>query len=159
MQLGFGFFSKTANLFTEDELKTAFKNESKFFTEYCITNWLERYFLMKATARKTFVPNINNTISDMPRSVTNEFYSKTESAALKSFYAEEWLDYFHENLELLPDDYQRLIEYKYLTRRSDGEFVIDEIVMNDLYLSNSKYYEMKKRALEEFGRLLYGYEE
>ena len=153
MQLGFGFFSKAEELFSMDDVEKDF--DPNFFKEYAETKWLDRYWSMKAMASNTSVPSITPTISDMPSSITNEFRSTTETNALKSVYAEEWIKYFHEKLNLLPDDYQKIITMKYLQRRKDGKRYEDEFIYPEINVSRTKYYQMKKKALDEFGRMMY----
>lgn len=155
MRLGAVFFSNSEKIFGKEELEEVLSEDSSFFIEYVESVWLERYFKMRAMASKTTLPSITSKISDTPPSFTNEFKSDTESYALKSIYASEWLEHFHEKLDTLPEDFKNLIKYKYLQRREDGRKHSDYHVYTKLAVSRTKYYQMKKEALEELGRLLY----
>ncbi|NUJ32967.1 hypothetical protein HUS65_21275, partial [Pseudoalteromonas sp. 2103] len=152
--LGVGFFTNSEKLFSKDELEQVLQEDSSFFIEYVETKWLHRYFKMKAMANETAIPSITSTISDTPNR-NNQFSSKTESYALKSIIANEWINLFHEKLDLLPEEFKKLIELKYLNRREDGKYHGDYFVYTQLNVSRAKYYRMKKEALEELGRLLY----
>lgn len=158
MELGASFFSKTERLFTKEQLEETLATDSGFFKEYVETIWLDRYFKTMALSNTTAIPSINSVISDTPSSPSNEFNSKTENYALKSILANEWINYFHEKLNILPDEFREIITEKYLSRSEDGRLPDDITVYEKLNLSRASYYRKKKEALEELGRLLYAYE-
>lgn len=160
MQLAFDFYSKTVGeILTKEELDIILKDEQAFFINYAEKYWLQRYFKMKAMVNRTYIlPSITSVISDMPRGSNNQFSSKTELYGMRSVQVAEWLDHFHQSLDALPANFKKLIELKYLKRRSDGEPYEDEVIYPELNVSRGKYYQMKKAALEELGRALFGYE-
>ncbi|WP_121639672.1 ArpU family phage packaging/lysis transcriptional regulator [Virgibacillus sp. Bac330] len=159
MQLAFNlYYEKLNKILTEEELDQLFKDEQQFFIDYVEKYWLNRYFRMKSMSKKTHVPSITATISDMPKSKTNEFVSKIENYALKSIEAAEWIDTLETEVNNLPRDYSKLIRLKYLQRRGDGQTYEDEVIYPKLNISRAKYYQMKKKALEELGRALFGHE-
>lgn len=155
MKLGMGYFSNAEQFFNSSEIEEMLEDDSEFFIEYAERKWLSKYFKMKAMASKTSIPSLTSTISNTPPSKTNEFRSTTETHALKAIVASEWVEYFHEKLDCLPEDYKKLIQLKYLTRKEDGRCPSDYHVYSELSVSRTKYYQMKKEALEELGRLLY----
>lgn len=154
-KVDYRFFEKFEELFDAEELEEFLTRSTEFFVEYVQEKWLNQYFKMKTLSSASPIPNITSTISDTPPSNTNEFNSKTESYALKSVVAHEWLKHFHEKLNMLPEDFKDIIEMKYLTRREDGRAHSDLHVYSELSMSRAFYYELKKEALEELGRLLY----
>lgn len=155
VELGSGFYSKTESIFSNDDIQAFIGDHGSFYREYAEINWLEPYFTMKATSTKIAEPSLVATISDMPSSRNNQFISETETLVFKKIKAKEWLDHFHEMLDMLPEDFVELIKTKYLKRGSDGRTTDDVLVYESLNLSRSTYYRRKHQALEELGRALY----
>lgn len=151
----FSFFRKFEKVFGRDEIIEHIQADDEFFYEYALESWLKRYFEMWAKSRETHISSITSVLSDTPPSHTNAFKSKTEDGALRSVLAEEWIDYLHEKLDLLPHDYQEIIQEKYLKRGRGGRLPSDIYVFTQLGLSKTLYYRMRKDALAELGRLLY----
>lgn len=158
MKHNISLFTRAEQLFTREELEETLATDSTFFVEYVETVWLDRYFKTLALSNTTTIPSINSVISDTPSSPSNEFNSKTENYALKSVLANEWVNHFHEKLNVLPDEFRDIVTEKYLKRSSDGRLPDDITVYEKLNLSRASYYRKKKEALEELGRLLYAYE-
>jgi len=55
-------------------------------------------------------------------------------------------------VESLDPAEQKLIELKYMKRRNDGSRYCDEVVYPQLFIGKTRYYEMKKEALEMLER-------
>ena len=47
---------------------------------------------------------------------------------------------------------QKLIELKYMKKRNDGSRYCDEVIYPQLFIGKTRYYEMKKEALEMLER-------
>ncbi|QKY71324.1 MULTISPECIES: ArpU family phage packaging/lysis transcriptional regulator [Lentibacillus] len=150
------FSTDVENIFTQEEIEDILKDEQNFYIEHAEKNWLNRYFKVKAMANETKVPSIVSSISDMPHGSSNFKKSKTEMYALKTIQASEWLEILHSTIRSLNPIEQELIELKYLHRRHDGSRYSDEVIYPQLFVGKTRYYEIKKEALEILGRHLYG---
>lgn len=150
------FSSEVENMFTQDEIEEILKDEQQFYIEYAERKWLDRYFKIKAVANETQVPSIVSSISDIPHGSSNFKKSKTEMYALKTIQASEWLEILYSAIQALSPIEQELIELKYTRRRNDGSLYSDEVIYPQLYVGKTRYYEIKKEALEILGRNLYG---
>ncbi|WP_234447154.1 ArpU family phage packaging/lysis transcriptional regulator [Virgibacillus salexigens] len=148
--------SSVEKMFTQKEIEEILKDEQRFYIEHAEKNWLNRYFKIKAIANETKVPSIVSSISDMPHGSSNFKKSKTEMYAIKTIQASEWLEILGSTIQLLSPIEQELIELKYLRRRNDGARYSDESIYPQLYIGKTRYYEIKKEALEILGRHLYG---
>lgn len=115
--------------------------------EHCIS----KYFEMSLRAHSKSLPSLTSRISDIPSSRSNEFFSKTEAAAIERVSAGEWLRIFHVNLDGLPAAHKQIIEQKYLQRAPDGRYRSDLIVYQELNVGRTTYYRMKKEALYWLG--------
>ncbi|MGJ9460673.1 ArpU family phage packaging/lysis transcriptional regulator [Oceanobacillus sp. CF4.6] len=149
------FVADIEGIFTKEEIEAFLKEEQQFYIEYAEENWLDRYFKIKAMSQKTQVPSITSVISDTPGG-SNFNNSKTEQFALKSVQASEWLDTLYYAVESLTPAEQKLIELKYMKKRNDGSRYCDEVIYPQLFIGKTRYYELKKEALEMLGRNLYG---
>lgn len=149
------FAANIEGIFTKEEIESFLKDEQQFYIEYVEENWLNRYFKIKAMSQKTQVPSITSVVSDTPggSSFNN---SKTEQFALKSVQASEWLDTLFHAVESLTQAEQKLIELKYMKQRNDGSRYCDDVIYPQLFIGKTRYYELKKEALEMLGRKLYG---
>ena len=141
--------------YTKEELKEFLKDEQQFYMEYAEENWLNRFFKIKAMSHKTQVPSITSVITDTPGG-TNSNHSKTEQYALKSVEACEWLKTLYDAMEALNPAEKKLVKLKYMQKRNDGSRYSDEVIYPQLYIGRTRYYELKKDALEMLGRNLYG---
>lgn len=141
--------------FTKEELKEILKDEQQFYMEYAEENWLNRFFKIKAMSQKTQVPSITSVISEAPGG-SNSNHSKTEQYALKSIEACEWLSTLYDAMEALTPVEQELIKLKYMNKRNDGSKYSDDVIYPELYIGRTRYYALKKDALEMLGRNLYG---
>lgn len=149
------YFEQFEALFGKEEISEFVERDGDFFAEYALESWLKRYFDMKIVSRKTHIPSITSVVRDTPSGSSNTFNSKTENSAMKSILAEEWLEYLYKKIDLLPIDFQDIINMKYLSREGDGKLPSDIYVFSKLGFSKTSYYEKKKMALEELGRYLY----
>lgn len=149
------FAAEIEGVFTKEEIESFLKDEQQFYIEYAEANWLDRYFKIKAMSKGTHVPSITSVISDAPGG-SNLNHSKTEQFALKSVQASEWLDTLYYAVESLAPAEQKLIELKYMSKRNDGSRYCDEVIYPQLFIGRTRYYELKKEALEMLGRNLYG---
>jgi len=149
------FAADMEGIFTKEEIESFLKDEQQFYIEYAEENWLDRYFKIKAMSQRTQVPSITSVISDTPGG-SNLNHSKTEQFALKSVQASEWLDTLFYAVESLDPVEQKLIELKYMSKRNDGSRFCDEVIYPQLFIGRTRYYELKKEALEMLGRNLYG---
>ncbi|GGJ75217.1 ArpU family phage packaging/lysis transcriptional regulator [Virgibacillus salexigens] len=149
------FVADIEGVFTKEEIESFLKDEQQFYIEYAEENWLDRYFKIKAMSQRTHVPSITSVISDTPGE-SNLNHSKTEQFALKSIQASEWLDTLFYAVESLTPAEQKLIELKYMKKRNDGSRYCDEVIYPQLFIGKTRYYELKKEALEMLGRNLYG---
>jgi len=149
------FATEMEGIFTKEEIESFLKNEQQFYMEYAEENWLDRYFKMRAMSQNTHVPSVISVISDTPGG-SNSNHSKTEQYALKSIQAREWLDALHEAIKALTPIEQKLIELKYMKKRNDGSRYADDVIYPQLFIGRTRYYELKKEALEMLGRQLYG---
>lgn len=155
--LGKGFvYQDEEKILTMDEVLRVYKDGDSFFTQYAEIMWLNNYFANKSLSRSVTIPSITSVISDEPMSGNRNNESKVEKYVIKTVEAQEWLNEFHKALGLLPEELQELIKAKYLKRNRDGSRVEDVLVYEELAVSRSKYYTMKKQALIELGRRLYG---
>ena len=141
--------------YTKEELKEILKDEQQFYMEYAEENWLNRFFKIKAMSHKTQVPSITSVITDTPGG-TKSNHSKTEQYALKSVEACEWLETLYDAMEALNPAEKKLVKLKYMQKRNDGSGYSDEVIYPQLYIGRTRYYELKKDALEMLGRNLYG---
>ncbi|MDY0407230.1 ArpU family phage packaging/lysis transcriptional regulator [Virgibacillus sp. 179-BFC.A HS] len=149
------FAADIEGVFSKAEIESFLKDEQQFYIKYAEENWLDRYFKIKAMSQKTQVPSITSVISDTPGG-SNPNNSKTEQFALKSIQAREWLDTIFDAMESLAPAEQKLIELKYMKKRNDGSRYSDEVIYPQLFIGKTRYYELKKEALEMLGRKLYG---
>jgi len=141
--------------YTKEELKEILKDEQQFYMEYAEENWLNRFFKIKAMSQRTQVPSITSVITDAPGG-SNANHSKTEQYALKSVEACEWLETLYDAMEALNPAEKKLVKLKYMQKRNDGSRYCDEVIYPQLYIGRTRYYELKKDALEMLGRNLYG---
>lgn len=141
--------------YTKEELKEFLKDEQQFYMEYAEENWLNRFFKIKAMSQKTQVPSITSVITEAPVGSSSN-HSKTEQYALKSIEACEWLGTLFDAIEALAPVERELVELKYMQKRNDGSRYCDEVIYPQLYIGRTRYYELKKDALEMLGRNLYG---
>src|SRR5699024_1322893 len=142
-------------IFKKEEIESFLKDEQQFYVEYAKENWLDMYLKIKAMSQKTHVPSITSVISDVPGG-SNLNHSKTEQFALKSIQASEWLDTLLYAVGSLTPAERELIELKYMKKRNDGSRYCDEVIYPQLFIGKTRYYELKKEALEMLGRNLYG---
>lgn len=150
------FISEVENVFTQKEIEEILKDEQQFFMEHAEKNWLDRYFKIKAMAQETQVPSIVSSISDTPKGSGTFKKSKTESFALQSVQAREWVETLLQAVKSLDPCEQELIELKYLQKRNDGSKYSDDTIYPQLFMGKNKYYKVKREALEILGRKLYG---
>src|SRR5699024_12733911 len=101
------------------------------------------------------VPSITSVITDMPGG-TNFNLSKTEQYALKSVEACEWIETLYDAMEAINPSEKKLVKLKYMQKRNDGLRDSEEVIYPQLYIGRTRYYELKKDALEMLGRNLYG---
>jgi len=141
--------------YTKEELKEILKDEQQFYMEYAEENWLNRFFKIKEMSHKTQVPSITSVITDTPGG-TKSNHSKTEQYALKSVEACEWLETLYDAMEALNPAEKKLVKLKYMQKRNDGSGYSDEVIYPQLYIGRTRYYELKRDALEMLGRNLYG---
>ena len=146
-------------LISERDFSKILADERAFFINYVEKYWLNRYHLMKRTSQRLHVPSITAPTSDTPTHGTGSVSKQVENYALKSVTASEWIKLFHESVDRLPDELKDLIKRKYLNRRGDGQPFEDDYVYDSMHISRSKYYELKPRALEELGRILFALSE
>ncbi|MFS0647388.1 ArpU family phage packaging/lysis transcriptional regulator [Siminovitchia sp. 179-K 8D1 HS] len=151
MQLSFELYSDKIQ--SESDMKKLEEQEMECVIEYVLGEWIRKYFRMKLIANTTKIPSITSSYSDMPFH-SNGFHSSTESTALKTLTAEEWLHFFHERLIKLPEMHQEIIEKKYLKRRYDGKYTPDDLVYQEMHLGRTVYYQKKKEALYWLGLAL-----
>src|SRR5699024_889968 len=149
------FAADIEGVFTKEEIKSFLKDEQQFYIEYAEENWLDRYFKIKAMSQRTHVPSITSVISDTPGG-SNLNHSKTEQFALKSIQASEWLDTLFYAVESPTPAERKLIELKYVKTRSDGSRYCDGVIYPQRFIGKTRYYELKKDALEMLGINLYG---
>lgn len=103
-------------------------------------NWLKNYCVMRLQAKSA---------QPKPFGVPNGPTQKT-----KAEQATEWLAYFHERLDELPELERRIIEKKYLETGYNGRLPLDDIVISELFISQRQYYYRKKEALYLLGLAL-----
>lgn len=151
MQLAFELYSDKT--LSESDTKQREEQEMEDVIEYVLEEWVRKYFRMKLLAETTKVPSITSSYSDMPFH-SNGFHSSTESTALKTLTAEEWLHFFHQRLIKLPEMHQEIIKKKYLQRGYDGKYTPDDLVYQGLHLGRTLYYQKKKEALFWLGLAL-----
>ncbi|MBF4501190.1 hypothetical protein IRY55_07430 [Savagea sp. SN6] len=141
--------------FNYDQVKDILIDQKKFFIKYCEQAWLERYFIMQRMASMVEIGSLTTMYADTPISKQASNKSKVEELTLKKLGAEEWIATFHEVLKKLPEDYQELIELRYLTRGRNGKLYNDDYVYDTLGYSRATYYRLKPKALEMLGMKLY----
>ncbi|MBS4203688.1 ArpU family phage packaging/lysis transcriptional regulator [Lederbergia citrea] len=151
MQLAFELISE--NILFDYDAKQMEEQEIETVIEYVLGEWIRKYFRMKLMAETTKIPSITSSYSDMPFH-SSGFHSSTESTALKTLTAEEWLHYFHERLIKLPEMHQEIIEKKYLQRGYDGKYPPDDLVYQEMHMGRTLYYQKKKESLYWFGLAL-----
>lgn len=151
MQLAFELYSDKIQ--SEFDVKKLEEQEMECVIEYVLGEWIRKYYRMKLIANTTKIPSITSSYSEMPFH-SNGFRSSTESAALKTLTAEEWLHFFHEGLYKLPEMHQEIIEKKYLQRGYDGKYTPDDLVYQEMHLGRTVYYQKKKEALYWLGLAL-----
>ncbi|WP_174615257.1 ArpU family phage packaging/lysis transcriptional regulator [Virgibacillus ihumii] len=147
--------SEMENLFTQKELDEVLKNVKQFYIHYAEENWLNRYKKIKRLSKETSLPKLVVPLSDMPYGSSDFKNSKVEKSAMKSIQAAEWLDILHQAIDSLNDMERELIQLKYINRRNDGGQYSDEVIFQQLFVGKTKYYQIKKHALEMLGRKLY----
>src|SRR5699024_931958 len=101
------------------------------------------------------VPSITSVKSDTPGG-SNVYHSKTEQFEIKSVQASEWLDTLFYEVESLDPLEQKLIKLKDISKRNNDIRVCDEVIYPQLFIGRTRYYELKKEALEMLGSNLYG---
>lgn len=127
-------------------LKTSYSlsNNSKNETEKrktqirknVLNNWLKNYYAMKMQAKAVHTKNHGGNTK-----------TKAEKAA-------EWLAYFHERLQGLPEMERNIIKKKYLEIEKNGQCPTDEVVISELFIGQRQYYYRKKEALYLLGLAL-----
>lgn len=137
------------------QVKEVLTDQKKFFIKYCEQAWLERYPVMQRVAYTVEIGSITTVYADTPISKQSSNQSKIEELSLKKIGAEEWIATFHEMLAELPQDFQELIELRYLTRGRNGKLYNDDYVYDTLGYSRATYYRVKPEALEMLGMKLY----
>src|SRR5699024_8870565 len=140
---------------TKEDSKEILKDEQQLYMEYAEENWLNRVCKIKGRSHKTQVPSITSVMTHMPGG-TNANHSKTEQYALKSVEGCEWLETLYDAMEALNPAEKKLVKLKYMQIRNDGSRYSDEVIYPQLYIGRTRYYELKKDALEMLGRNLYG---
>src|SRR5699024_3993296 len=133
--------------YTKEELKEILKDEQQFYMEYAEENWLNRFFKIKAMCHKTQVQSITSVITVMPVG-TNCNHSRTVQYALKSVEACEWLETLYDAMDALNPSEKKLVKLKYMQKRNDGSRYSDDVIYPQLYIGRTRYYELKKDALE-----------
>ncbi|MEC1177293.1 ArpU family phage packaging/lysis transcriptional regulator [Metasolibacillus meyeri] len=127
------------------------EEERERIVEWVLERCIAKYFKMSLRANSKSLPNLTSRISDIPSGRSNDFFSKTEAAAIERVSAGEWLRIFQENLDGLPVTHKEIIEEKYLQREADGRYKSDLAVYQELNLGRTTYYRMKKEALYWLG--------
>ncbi|WP_107942641.1 ArpU family phage packaging/lysis transcriptional regulator [Metasolibacillus fluoroglycofenilyticus] len=135
----------------ENSVSSATYLDKEHVINWVLERCIAKYFEMSLRANSKSLPSLTSRISDLPGTQSNEFFSKTEAAAMKRVSAAEWLRVFHENLDGLPTAHKEIIEEKYLQRASDGRYRSDLVVYQELNLGRTIYYQMKKEALYWLG--------
>src|SRR5699024_1298766 len=102
------FAAEMEGVFTQEEIESFLKDEQQFYIEYAETNWLDRYFNIKAMSQRTHVPSITSVISDTPCGASLS-HMKTEQSALRSRQSSGWLDTLFYSVESLDPAEQKLI--------------------------------------------------
>lgn len=141
---------------THAEEKIVVEDDKEQIINWVLNRCIKKYFEVSLRANSKSLPSLTSRISDVPRTQNNDFFSKTEAAAIRRVSAGEWLRIFHENLDGLPDAHKEIIEQKYLQRASDGRYKSDLVVYQELNLGRTIYYQMKKEALYWLGVRLVG---
>ncbi len=140
------------SLLSLKEVKQVLADERKFFEQEAEFH-IKRYHNVKRLSSDSQIPSITSSWSDVAPSFTGGNHSQVENYAIKNVLAEEWLNTFHVALDLIDPMHQQLIQEKYLKSIYPR---IDDIVYQELCYSRATYYRIKRNALEEFGRTLFG---
>lgn len=149
------FASEVEHLFTQEEIEEVIKDAKQFYINYAEVNWLNQYRKIKQISRETKIPDIVLQLSDMPHGSSGFKKSKVENSVLKTVQASEWLNILDQAIVSLNSLEQKLIRLKYLKRRNDGAKYSDEVIYPELFVGRTKYYQIKRDALEKLGRKLY----
>lgn len=146
----------TGEIYTKDEIDKFILKEQNYFIEYVEKYWLNRYFKVLLMNESSRVPTIISSPDDSTENKTRFRKGVVEEYQIKAIRAEDWLEIFQREIEKLPNDYRDIITLKYLRRRGDGRPYGDEVIRPQMNIDRNKYYEIKREALEELGRSLYG---
>lgn len=152
------FYGDVSQLFTEEQIEEFLADDEKFYKDYAKKNWLNKYHELKKLASATQIPSITSVLSDMPSIGGNNNKSKTEEYALKSIEAQERVDFLHECLEEIPQEYKEVIEKRFLVRNSAGKSYNNDYLADIMGVSRSLFYKMQNKALYELGICLFQYE-
>ncbi|AVL02851.1 ArpU family phage packaging/lysis transcriptional regulator [Pediococcus pentosaceus] len=90
------------------------------------------------------------TISDMPSS--SMYGNKVEDCLISQIDAQIELEEIYRAITWLSDDEQKLIFAKYFDRNKPS----DRMIMDDLYLSEGKFYRRQNMALKDFAESFMG---
>ncbi len=99
--------------------------------DYVMKEWIEKYYKMSL------------------RVSSNVHFNSKESE--EKNITREKLDFFHSQLEQLPELHQDIIKMKYLKLESNGRFPIDDFIYTELHIGRTYYYKQKKEALYWLG--------
>ena len=120
---------------------------NKRATKKAVENQLEKYRMYLVSLPVDKLPMITPSYSIIPPSITNEFSSSTESAAINRVEYElernQFLKYIHDAVESLQPD-ERYIIYKYYMEHDVGN---DGEIMMDMGFGKTKYYSLKGKAV------------
>lgn len=109
---------------------------------------LYRYRDYLITLPVYLLPKVTASYSITPPSITNEFHSSTEDAALERIEYEkerdQYLNEMHDAVNSLKESERHIIIKKYM---QNGEIGYDREIMMDLGLGKTRYSEVKGEAI------------
>ncbi|MBA4538812.1 ArpU family transcriptional regulator [Bacillus aquiflavi] len=115
-------------------------------TKKAVSSALEKYRILLLTQNEESQPKITQTFSLVPPVQSNEFYSSTESTAIKNVDQEkqrsEYLARISKAVNRLSYWERAIIIQRYMQL----EEVYDYEIYNELGMSERKYYRLKSRA-------------
>lgn len=125
--------SNVIDIRTKDDKKT-----KERICKHVVDNWLKNYNVMKSQVETT-----------QPVRIAGLNESENQK---KIKEAQAWLDYFHKQLDTLPELERNIIKKKYLeVGRNGHRYPLDVDVSDSLFISTRQYYYRKKEALYLLG--------
>lgn len=119
-----------------------------------VEKYLEKYKMYLLTLPDDIQPRITPSYSIVPNSKTNQFYSSTEAVAIKRVEYERERNEYMKRIQIAVNkcsELERTIIVKCYMQHED---VYDYEVYNELGISESKFYQLKRKALDKLAVIL-----